>query len=106
MLQRLFYVFYFLSITCYLSAGVKALDWKALEKEICILEHTSIDCASEIFPDMDLADKDPETKMPEVGMFHSSIRTNLTFYPEIKVKTPMVKIINSYSGYIYLTNAP
>jgi hypothetical protein len=106
MLQRLFSVFYFLSITCYLSAGVKALDWNALEKEICILEHTISDCESEIFPDMDLTDKDPETKMPEVGMFHSYIRPNLTFYPEIKVKTPMVKIINSYSGYIYLTNAP
>jgi hypothetical protein len=106
MLKRLFNVFGFLSLTCSLSAGMRAINWIDLEKEACILEHTIPDCESEFCPYNGLSDTDPETKMPEAGIFYSVSRISITFYPEIKLLVPFVLTVNSFLGYTNHANAP
>lgn len=106
MKQSVLYIIFLLTISCQLSAGVKALDWIALEEEACILEQCITDSDTELLPDKDLENKDPETKMPEYGIFHSNCRNTTSKFPDENALSPFVTAINCFSGFTNLANAP
>lgn len=106
MLKKVFLIIYIFSLTYSLSAGIKAVDWLALEEEACILENIIDDVESEIFPENLIQDKDPETKMPEIGFLYSTYQRSIFYIQSICRFTPFVQAIICFSGFTNLANAP
>lgn len=106
MKKSVFYILLLWTISCQSSTAAKSPDWVALEEEACSLGQSSADFDHFLFPDKDLQNKDPETKMPESGIFHTNSRNTIVKFPEKNGLTPYVSGINGYSGFTNLANAP